>query len=122
MTTRGTCNSACWLAQEPVCQCMCGGSNHGGMKRGGAQPGRFRQRRSIPYRLEAMHESLNGVMAALGRAFDDYHGPYRGDVAFMEKASAHQLKWPEVENFLVSARFNLAYLLWQRDDKEGSTP
>ena len=118
MTTRGTCNSSCWLAQEPVCRCMCGGANHGVMTRGGTQPRRFRQRQAIPYRLEAIHESLNDVIGALGRLYDAHAGPYRGDSAFMEKASGGQLKWPEVENFLASARFNLAYLLWERDDKE----
>ncbi len=118
MTTRGTCNSACWLAQEVTCRCMCGGRNHGVMTRGGAQPGRFRQRQAIPYRLESIHDSLNDVMASLGRLYDAHPGPYRGQSAFMEKASGHQLKWPEMENFLLSARLNLAYLLWIRDDKE----
>lgn len=118
MTSKGTCSSSCWLAQEPICSCMCGGANHGGMTRGGAQPGRFRQRRGVPYRLESIHDSQNNVMAALGRLHDALPGPYRGDSAFMEKASGHQLRWPEVENFLTTARFRMAYLLWRRDDKE----
>lgn len=122
MTTPSTCNAACWMAKEPTCECMCGGAHHGVMQRGGTQPGRFRQRRSIPYRLEAILESLNDVMVALGRLYDAHQGPYRGEVAFMEKASGGQLKWPEVLNFLTTARFKLAYLLWIRDDKEGSRP
>ncbi len=103
---------------EPTCVCMCGGVNHGVMKRGGAQPGRYRRRGGIAYQLEAIHESLNDVMTALGRIYQAHQGPYRGDVAFMEKASGGQLKWPEVEGFLTSARLNLAYLLWRRQDKE----
>ena len=118
MTTTSTCNSACWLAQEAVCRCMCGGANHGVMTRGGSQPGRYRRRGGIPYRLDAIHETWNDVMTALGRIYQDLRGPYRGAVAFMEKASGGQLKWPEVENFLATARFRMAYLLWIRDDRE----
>lgn len=106
------------MAREPTCECMCGGANHGVMKRGGAQPGRYRQRAGTAYQLEAIYESLNAVLAALGRLYDAHQGPYRGEIAFMERATGHQLKWPEVEGFLASARLRLAYLLWRRQDKE----
>lgn len=118
MTIQATCNAACWNAVEPVCVCMCGGANHGVMQRGGAQPGRYRQRAGTAYQLAEILDSLNSVMAALGRLYDAHQGPRRGEIAFMERATGHQLKWPEVEHFLASARFKLAYLLWERQDKE----
>ena len=112
MTTAvGTCNLACWMAREDVCRCMCGGENHGIMRHGEEQPGRYCQRRSVQYELDSMYLSYFEAYRAteeIRRSGFMYHT----DLAFSQKATGHMLKWPEVESML---RFMMdCYLVWVR--------
>ena len=125
----GTCNLACWEAREDVCRCMCHGRNHGIMRRGGNQPGRYCQRKGKQYQLAAILPSWYDarmtasdiVRAApkISRRYHDHNGKaavyeYDDDAAaFEQHATGHMLRWPEVRGFL-DAGNREAYLVWQR--------
>ncbi len=113
----GTCGFACWMAQEDVCRCMCGGANHGIMRHGGDQPGRFCQRKGIAYTLagiEGRWSEANSEYQRLGKEYNFAHElPWYKESAFMQTASGHALKWPEVQNFLATGQRE-AFLLWVR--------
>lgn len=117
----GTCCMACWMAQEDVCRCMCGGRNHGIMRHGGEQPGRYCQRGYRQYQLQAIHEDWYDARIAASEASKKYNSehwlPEYSESAFEQHASGHMLKWPEVQAFLAAQkdkRYPDAYLVWVR--------
>ena len=119
----GTCNMACWHAQEDVCHCMCRGVNHGIMRNGGGQPGRYCQRKGVQYQLHGIHarwSDANTEAWDLKKAHSAVHGHGRWgapEPAFNQMATGHMLKWPEVQAFLagqVGERHPEANLVWVR--------
>ena len=118
----GTCGMACWMAQEDVCRCMCDNANHGIMRDGGEQPGRFCQRKGKQYRLESIHEDwldANDASSKLSKQYNEGHGlEWWRESAFHQRASGHMLKWPEVKiclatEFQKRKRWGPeAYLVW----------
>lgn len=122
-TVVGTCNLACWMAREDVCRCMCEGENHGIMRHGEEQPGRYCQRKGVQYELEEMHLNYFDAMRAartLNQAYNEQHERpwYVEDGAFHQRATGHMLKWPEVESMLrfmaVVEKDMDCYLVWVR--------
>lgn len=115
----GTCNMACWTAKEDTCHCMCGGANHGIMRNGGEQPGRFCQRKGKAYELAAIEArwlEANKLRSQLSKDYNATHTlPWWTESAFMQTARGHILKWPEVQNFL-AAGHREALLVWVRKE------
>ena len=120
----GTCNLACWMAREPECRCQCGGKNHGIMLRGGEHPQRTCQRKGRLFRLEAVTSGwikANDATHELAKAYNAAHGrPWWAEAAFMQHATGHILKWPEVANIL--AQEGDAYLVWVRAEDQQVEP
>ena len=112
----GTCDFACWLAREDTCRFMCAGANHGIMRHGGEQPGRFCQRKGKQYRLEAIvADWYEARRMSFDRTWPDGYGPGKRciyDGSFEQHATGGTLRWPEVENYV--ARHGDAYLVWAR--------
>ena len=113
----GTCNMACWAAQEDVCRCMCHGANHGIMRHGGEQPGRFLQRKGIAFKLHGISAGwyeANSERRDLAHARAKAQGRQwaREEDALMVHATGHMLRWPEVVNFLADNPD--AYLVFER--------
>ena len=125
MTTGiGTCNAACWQAQEEVCRCMCDGVNHGVMRpdadgvASGSQPGRYCQRQGRQYELfmivddswvarRLAHRLAGDWAAAHGQSYAK-----RPDYGFEQQATGHMLKWPEVVEWMEDNKE--AWLVWER--------
>lgn len=126
----GTCSMACWMAQEDVCRCMCGGRNHGLMRYGGEQPGRYRQRKGISYQLVAIASGIRAYREAdrlvrqlreAAPQLEHFGFFYRDEnEAFSEPVSGHALKWPECQPALDMAQTLMPYnspkpyLVWAR--------
>ena len=118
----GTCSAMCWMAKEEVCHCMCRGLNHGVMKGGGDQPGRYRQTKGVAYELVGIHDSyLDAIKERrrLEKEYNEAHSiPWYRSTVLMENGA--KKKWPEVVNFLAAlpegTRFPQAYLIWVPKD------
>ena len=107
VTTLSTCNEACWEAREDICRCMCGGANHGLLRRDptAPKPPRTKRRYSARFKLVAV---IDGWLAAENYAEEhhgrdkltrlwDHHTPAMGSV-HVAAAGKSQLKWPEFQS------------------------
>ena len=122
--TGTTCGFACWEAREEVCRCSCGGANHGILKNGGEQPKRTCKIRSFWYELYSIGRGLDigkechalrieangGTYLGKDGYVAVYHDSKPGDLFYDKRASAHQLKWPEVKNSGITYPF----IIWKR--------
>lgn len=105
-----TCDVACWEAKEDVCRCMCGGRNHGIMRYGGPQPGRYCQRKGVAYRLEAIYagsrvwqeadKAVDALRESVPRISKWGYDYVDEKYAFAQPVTPNMLKWPEVKAVL----------------------
>lgn len=119
--TGHTCGEACWHAREDICRCSCGGKNHGILNNGQPRPERTCKKAGKFYVLAGVAPDWRAgdkmVKEIIGESFPglDYngYGEY-GECLTMpvlsRKASANQLKWPEV-SAIESNRDK--YLIWR---------
>lgn len=108
----GTCNLACWEAQEDACRCMCRGKNHGITRYGYKVPGRYMKRQGKAYQLVAVGDF--STVSKLVHSIiwpDGYpHGRCLFDEALRATPTPGQKKWPEIAH---SGEPD-PYLAWQR--------
>ncbi len=129
--TGNACNMACWMAEEDVCRCSCGGVNHGIMKRGGDRPARASRIDGHLYTLASVEQ---GTLCEQAEAINKAAGPVQklygytygwrdtdpGAPARVKPPTDAQMKWPEVAAIPKDPRHPWwkPYLLWVRQDME----
>jgi hypothetical protein len=127
--TGSTCGDACWHAREEICRCSCGGANHGILNRGGDRPQRTCRIDGNLYELAGIlsraghdcaatffrqcDEEVSRVINERFPGLDRWaYGEYRAERTMPvveRKASATQLRWPEVAAVQGACR-----LIWAR--------
>ena len=129
--TGHTCGFNCWMAEEDVCHCSCGGANHGIMRQGGSQPQRTAKIGGQFYELVAVvmgrqdgecwtdadRRTREAVQAVSAERFPDCdwfaYGEWRPAGKFPpvldRKVSDSQAKWAECQ-----AVPNAYRLVWAR--------
>ena len=132
-----TCGLNCWLAEEPICKCFCGGLNHGVMlKLNAKQPKRMAKLDGVMYELVGIsaytthkdyakmnikadkinhlpeneyitHDNFYNVDRIKYLESSDKNAPMR-----VKKATKTQIaNWDEIKNISKSIH---VYLLWQK--------
>ena len=117
-----TCGEACWHARDEVCRCSCGGANHGILNNGSVRPERTSKKDGHFYIIAGIAPSYREANKMLTEYLSEHfpgidlcaYGNYR-DMSTMpvisRKASASQLKWPEVQAIQVADRQE-KYIVW----------
>lgn len=108
-----TCGDACWHARDAVCQCSCGGANHGILLKGGERPTRTCRVGQDFYEMVEIGEygAIEDARMAETRAcghhwyFDPY-GPW-----IKKAATKTQIEnWPELKPYITIK----PYILWKK--------
>ena len=93
------------------------------MREGGEQPGRFKQKKGVQYRLEEIYDNWFDARQAASKTSKEYnskHGlQWFQEIAFNQMATGGMLKWPEIQAFLANVKTNSrwgpeAHLVWVR--------
>lgn len=126
--TGTTCGAACWIAQEDVCRCSCGGANHGCLRSAdGVQPVRTSKIDGFMYELHAVGKSLWKEAQQINKDAGPRHiegsgyafrwtETSKGAPARLKAASKAQVeKWPELAAWRDIPHWQRrCYLLWVR--------
>lgn len=91
-----TCSILCWVAQEDVCHCSCGGVNHGCLRTAlGVQPVRSRK-------ISGRFYELTAVCNGYGEVLDyrrDHPEIFNGKTVTKNATALEISKWPELTSF-----------------------